>query len=113
MFHCGHISHSIVYLGSASCHEPTVGQWIAFLLLCSISISTLVFIGPSFACSTGSGNMNSLTWKNEEIRIAAYQRGWNEAQDWQQPHLNPYPAMSDEWMAWWDGYNEGRTPTEH
>lgn len=40
--------------------------------------------------------------------IAAYQRGWNEAQQWREPHLNPYPCKTPQWWAWQQGYDEGR-----
>lgn len=43
----------------------------------------------------------------QENEVRAYQRGWNEAQAWMVPHLNPYPVGTPEWSAWWLGYNEG------
>lgn len=49
----------------------------------------------------------------ESHLITAFQRGWNTAQDWTQPGINPYPTMSDQWFAWWDGYNDARTQTVH
>ena len=39
--------------------------------------------------------------------IAAYQRGWNEAQDWSKPHLNPYQRNTREWVAYDQGREEG------
>lgn len=44
---------------------------------------------------------------NATAEIAAYARGWNEAQDWRNVHANPYPSMSLEWLAWSQGYDEG------
>lgn len=44
---------------------------------------------------------------NEQKEVAAYQRGWNDAQAWQTPHINPYETLSAEWAAWNMGYQDG------
>lgn len=51
--------------------------------------------------------MGTLHNEIESEAIRAYQRGWNDAQDWQQPHLNPFVEPHTR-MAWFDGYTDAR-----
>lgn len=55
--------------------------------------------------------MGTLHNEIETEAIRAYQRGWNDAQDWQQPHLNPYVELHEK-LAWLDGYDDARRNRE-
>jgi hypothetical protein len=40
--------------------------------------------------------------------IQAYARGWHDALNWREPHLNPYPARSPEWLAYAAGLEDNQ-----
>lgn len=48
----------------------------------------------------------------ESEQIKAYALGWNTAQDWTQPHLNPFLPFTVTWYAWYDGYCDGKKQPE-
>lgn len=44
--------------------------------------------------------------KDEAPEVRAYQRGWHDAGNWREPHLNPYPAFTPEWLAYAHGSDD-------